>query len=142
MWLHNIIILWSHMRLVLFDAFLTQSLWFFMILTISCDFSWLLIDFSTFRDSCTSFYFMSRTFSEDLKWRVVYLYYNGYSRRKIAKLLYISKSVVDKVLQIYTQWGTIVNPWQKLPERHKMLNRNEMMVICEFVNKKRCILLF
>jgi transposase len=99
-------------------------------------------NFSTFRDSCTSFYFMARTFGEDLKWRVVYLYYDGYSRRKIAKLLYISKSVVDKVLQIYTQWGTIVNPWRKPPGRHKTLNRNEMMVICEVVNEKGCILLF
>ena len=99
-------------------------------------------NFSTFRDSCTSFYFMACTFGEDLKWRVVYLYYDDYSRRKIAKLLYISKSVVDKILQIYTQWGTIVNPWRKPLGCHKMLNRNEMMVICEFVNKKECIFLF
>lgn len=85
---------------------------------------------------------MARTFSEDLKWRVVYLYYDGYSRRKIAKLLYISKSVVDKILQLYTQWGTIVNPWRKPPGRHKTLNRNEMMVIHEFVNEKGCIFAF
>jgi len=85
---------------------------------------------------------MARTFSEDLKWRIVYLYYDGYSRSRIAKILYTSKGVVNKVLQIYTQWGTIVNPWRKPPGRHKTLNRNEMMVICEFMNEKRCILPF
>ncbi|CAB5379810.1 unnamed protein product [Rhizophagus irregularis] len=33
---------------------------------------------------------------------------------------------VDNVLQIYVQWGTVVNPWQKPPERHKTLTQNEM----------------
>ena len=72
---------------------------------------------------------MARAFSEDLKWRVVYLYYDGHKQKKIAKLLHISKCTVDKVLQIYVQWGTVVNPWQKLSGRHKTLTRNEMKVI-------------
>jgi transposase len=74
---------------------------------------------------------MAHTFSEDLKWRVVYLYHDGYSRGKIAALLHISKGTVDKVLRIYVQWGTVVNPWQKPPGRHKTLNQDEMKVICE-----------
>lgn len=77
---------------------------------------------------------MACSFSEDLKWRVVYLYHDGHRRKKIAELLHISKATVDKVLQIYVQWGTVVNPWQKLPGRHKTLTRNEMKVI---VNEKR-----
>ncbi len=72
---------------------------------------------------------MAYALSKDLKWRIVYLYYDGYSRKKISKLLYISKSTVDKVLQIYIQWGTVVNPWQKSPGRHKILTHSDMKVI-------------
>ena len=71
---------------------------------------------------------MTRAFSEDLKWRVVYLYHDGYSRKKIARLLHISNSTVDKILQIYVQWETVVNPRQKPPGRHKTLTQNEMKV--------------
>jgi len=74
---------------------------------------------------------MARSFSEDLKWRVVFLYHDGHKRKKIAELLHISKATVDKVLQIYVQWGTVVNLWQKLPGHHKILTRDEMKVICE-----------
>ncbi|CAB4496411.1 unnamed protein product [Rhizophagus irregularis] len=79
---------------------------------------------------------MARSFSEDLKWRVVYLYHDGHRRKKIAELLHISKATVDKVLQIYVQWGTVVNPWQKLPGRHKTLTRNEMKILQELVKDK------
>ena len=72
---------------------------------------------------------MAYALSKDLKWRIVYLYYDGYSRKKISKLLYISKSTVDKVLQIYIQWGTVVNPWQKSPGRHKTLTQDDMKVV-------------
>jgi transposase len=54
---------------------------------------------------------MAHSFSEDLKWRVIYLYHDGHKQKKIAKLLHISKSTVDIVLQIYVQWETVVNPW-------------------------------
>jgi transposase len=74
---------------------------------------------------------MARAFSEDLKWRVIYLCHDGHKRKKIAELLHISKGAVDKILKIYVQWGTVVNSWQKLPGRHKTLTRNEMKVIYE-----------
>ena len=72
---------------------------------------------------------MTCAFSEDLKWRVVYLYRNSHSRRRIAELLHISKGTVDKTLRVYMQWEAVVNPWQKPPGRYKILNRNEMKVI-------------
>jgi transposase len=72
---------------------------------------------------------MTCTFSEGLKWRVVYLYHDGHSRENIAKLLHISKSTIDRVLQVYVKWGMVMNPWQKLPGRHKTLSRNEMKVL-------------
>jgi transposase len=75
---------------------------------------------------------MAHSFSEDLRWRVIYLYHDGHRRKKIAELLHISNSTVDKVLQIYVQWGTVINPWQKLSGRHKTLTRNEMKVICRY----------
>ncbi len=53
------------------------------------------------------FFLMARSFSEDLKWRVVFLYHDGHKRKKIAELLHISKATVDKVLQIYVQWETV-----------------------------------
>ncbi|GES90178.1 homeodomain-like protein [Rhizophagus clarus] len=53
--------------------------------------------------------FIAHAFSEDLKWRIVYLYYD--------------------VLQIYVQWETVVNPWQKLPGYRKTLTRNEIKII-------------
>ncbi|CAB5363445.1 unnamed protein product [Rhizophagus irregularis] len=75
---------------------------------------------------------MARAFSEDLKWRIIYLHHDGYSRIKIARLLHISKCTVDNILQIYVQWGTVVNPWQKPPGRHKTLTQNEMKLIYKY----------
>ena len=77
---------------------------------------------------------MAYALSEDLKWRIIYLYHDGYSRKNISKLLYISRSIIDKVLQTYVQWGTVVNPWRKPPGRHKTLNRDEMKVIYKYKN--------
>ena len=53
---------------------------------------------------------MARAFSEDLKWKIIFLNYDSCSYEKIAELLYISKGTVKKVLQIYRKWGTVVDP--------------------------------
>ena len=71
---------------------------------------------------------MAYTYSEDLKWRIVFLRHNGYNRKKIAELLCISIGLVNKVWQIYVRWETVVDPWRKPPGCHKTLNRNEMKV--------------
>jgi transposase len=75
---------------------------------------------------------MARAFSEDLKWRIVFLYYNGHNCEKIAELLYISKTTVKKVLQTYMQWGAVVDPWKKPPGCNKTLTRNDMKVFTRF----------
>jgi len=67
-------------------------------------------------------------YSNDLKWRIIYLHYDDYSTLQIANLLYISKSFVNKVLRIYKKWGTVTNPWRQIPGRHKTFNRNDMNV--------------
>ena len=71
---------------------------------------------------------MAKTLAEDLKWRVIFLYSDGYSREEIAKLLYIGKTLVNKVICIYAKWGCVVNPWRHLPGRKKVFSRSDMNV--------------
>jgi transposase len=75
---------------------------------------------------------MARAFSEDLKWRIVFLYYNGHSSNKIAELLYISKTTVKKVLQIYMRWGAVIDPWKRPPGRNKTQTQDDMKLITRF----------
>jgi len=66
--------------------------------------------------------------SEDLKWRIVFLRNDRFSRKKIAQLLYISKGTVNKVLYIYAKWGSVIDSWKKLRGRRKIFNNQEMNV--------------
>jgi len=52
-------------------------------------------------------------YSNDLKWRIIYLQNDGYSKRKISEILYISISLINKVLCLHKKWGTVANPWRK-----------------------------
>ena len=56
---------------------------------------------------------MPPAFSNDLKWRIVYLHYDGFSTTQIAQMLYMSKYTVKKVLKIHRKWGCVVDPWLK-----------------------------
>ena len=71
---------------------------------------------------------MAKALAEDLKWRIILLYSDGYSRKQIAKLLYIGETLVNKVIHIYSKWGCVVNPWRRLPGRRKVFNSNDMNV--------------
>jgi transposase len=71
---------------------------------------------------------MAKTLAEDLKWRVIYLYSDGYSRKQIAKLLYIGKTLVNKIISIYAKWGCVVNPWRRPPGKKKVFSRSDMNV--------------
>lgn len=71
---------------------------------------------------------MAKTLAEDLKWRIILLYYDGYSRKQIAQLLYVGKTLVNKVILIYKRWGCVVNPWKRITGRKKIFNRNDMNV--------------
>ena len=57
-----------------------------------------------------------------------FFYYNGHNCEKIAELLYISKTTVKKVLQIYMRWGAVVNLWKKPLGRNKILTQDDMKV--------------
>ncbi|CAB4494727.1 unnamed protein product [Rhizophagus irregularis] len=79
-------------------------------------------------------FLMAKTVAEDLKWRVILLYSDGYSRKQIAKLLYIGETLVNKVINTYTKWGCVVNPWRRLPGKKKVFNRSDINILCEIVH--------
>jgi transposase len=46
--------------------------------------------------------------------------------KKIAKMLYMSKYTVKKVLRIYRKWGCVVDPLLKKAGRRKIFNGENM----------------
>src|SRR5260363_49802 len=50
---------------------------------------------------------MPLAYSDDLKWRIIYLHYDNYSISQIISILYISKGLVRKVLRLYKKWGNV-----------------------------------
>ena len=64
---------------------------------------------------------MAKAIAEDLKWRIILLYNDGYSKKHIIKLLYIGITLVKKVIYIYAKWGCIVNPWRCIPGKKRFL---------------------
>jgi transposase len=69
---------------------------------------------------------MPSAFSTDLKWRIVFLYCDGFSTKQIARMLYMSRYTVKKVLRIYKKWGCVIDPWLKKSGRRKIFNGNDM----------------
>jgi transposase len=75
-----------------------------------------------------------KAFSEDLKWRVIYLYKDGYSTKQIKQLLYISKSMINKIIQTFECWGCVVNPLKSKQGRRKIFSRYDFNVSIFYVN--------
>jgi len=48
---------------------------------------------------------MPREFSEDLCWRIIYLYTEGLLTTEIANTLHMSKGTVNKIKKRYNRWG-------------------------------------
>ena len=46
---------------------------------------------------------MGRTISEDLRWRVVYLFYDNYEVQEIVELLKLSIATVRRIITYYQQ---------------------------------------
>ena len=72
---------------------------------------------------------MPKEYSEDLRWKVVYLYTNGFSCIDIANTLYISKSLVVRIIKIYEKWACITYPFKGIPGRRKLFSRGDMYSI-------------
>jgi len=79
---------------------------------------------------------MPTEFSEDLRWRIVYLYNDDYSITDIANILYISKSFVIKIINLYEKWACVVNPVKGVPGRKKLFSRRDMCILQDLVKDK------
>jgi transposase len=72
---------------------------------------------------------MGRTISEDLRWRVVYLFVESYEVQEIAELLKLSIATVRRIIACYQQWKCVINPLKGQTGRRKMFNGVHMKVI-------------
>ena len=71
---------------------------------------------------------MPKKYSEDLKWRIVYLWNDNYSIEKISRFLYISEKTVYKVLNYYILWKNVKDPTQKPKGRKRFFNNSDLKV--------------
>ena len=72
---------------------------------------------------------MPKKYSNDLKWRIVYLWNDNYSIEQISRFFYISEKTVYKVLNNYILWKNVKDPTQKPKERRKFFNNVDLLII-------------
>lgn len=72
---------------------------------------------------------MVKKLSEDLKWRIIYCYEEGFKSKEIAERLYISKSAVVKVCKIFDKWGCVDDPFTGRSGKRKIFTSRDMQVI-------------
>jgi Homeodomain-like domain len=66
--------------------------------------------------------------SEDLRWRVIYLYYDGFPLQEISELLRISAPTVTRIMKCFEQWRCVINPLKGQVGRRKIFNGSDMRV--------------
>ena len=71
---------------------------------------------------------MVKSFSEDLKWRIIYLWNDGFSAKHISKLFYINERTIYRVIKYYKLWNDIKDLKEKKPGRKKIFNNSDMKV--------------
>jgi transposase len=71
---------------------------------------------------------MAKAFSEDLKWRVIYLWNEGFSAKKISRLFYISEKTIYRVINYYKLWNNVKDLRENEPGRKKIFNNSDMRV--------------
>lgn len=79
---------------------------------------------------------MPKEFSEDLRWRIIYLYYDGLSSVEIANTLHMGKSVVNKIIEIYKRWTCVKNPFKCIPGRRKLFNGEDLKILKDLIKEK------
>ena len=72
---------------------------------------------------------MGRAISEDLRWRVVYLFCNNYEVQKIAELLKLSIATIRRIITCYQQWKCVINPLKGQTGRRKIFNGTHLKVV-------------
>jgi transposase len=71
---------------------------------------------------------MPKKYSNDMKWRIVYLWNDGYSIEKISKFLYVSEKTIYRVLNYYILWKDVKDPVQDQKGQRKVFNNSDMKV--------------
>ena len=71
---------------------------------------------------------MVKKLSEDLKWRIIYCYEEGFKPKEIAKRLYVSKTAVTKVCKIFNKWGCIDDLFIGRSGKGKIFTSRDMQV--------------
>ena len=79
---------------------------------------------------------MPKEFSEDLRWRIIYLYFDSLSSKEIANTLYMSKSVVNKIIEIYNHWACVKNPFKSMSGRRKLFSGEDLAVLRNLITEK------
>ena len=71
---------------------------------------------------------MGHIISEDLRWRVVYLFCDDYNLQEISQLLRISSPTVRRILKCYQEWRCVINPFLQQVGRRKLFSGSDMIV--------------
>ena len=71
---------------------------------------------------------MAKAFSEDLKWRIIYLWLEGFSPKYISRLFYISEKTIYRVVNNYKFWNNVEDLKEKESGRKKIFNNSDMKV--------------
>jgi transposase len=71
---------------------------------------------------------MVKAFSEDLKWRIIYLWIEGFSVNHISRLFYISEKTIYRVLNYYKLWNNVKDLKEQEPGRKKIFDNSDMKV--------------
>lgn len=79
---------------------------------------------------------MPKEFSEDLYWRIIYLYTDGLSTVDIANTLHMSKGVVNKIKKRYNRWACVINPFKGVSGRRKLFDRRDLTILRNLVREK------
>ncbi|GBB99685.1 hypothetical protein RclHR1_00360034 [Rhizophagus clarus] len=79
---------------------------------------------------------MPKEFSVDLRWRVVYLYYDDLSTVDIANTLHMSKSIVNKIIKRYNRWACVENPFKGIPGRRKQFSNEDLEILRNLITEK------
>src|SRR5437763_14684527 len=79
---------------------------------------------------------LPKEFSEDLYWRIIYLYTDGLSTVDIANTLHMSKGVVNKIKKRYNRWACVINPFKGVSGRRKLFDRRDLTILRNLVREK------
>ena len=66
--------------------------------------------------------------SEDLRWRMIYLYYDSFTLQEISELLRISAPTVTRIMKCFQQWSCVINLLKGQSYRRKIFNRSDIKV--------------